>query len=73
MGEVKSQPEESLFELLNDQARKIPRRVTNMVRLFKLLGRKASNVGDIIVQFRSLPPIMAPNPSATIGAIIEGV
>ena len=73
VGEEISQLEEDLAELAKDQARKIPRKVTNIVKPFKLVGRKDSKVGVIIVQFSRLPPIIAPKPSATMGVIIEGV
>jgi len=49
------------------QAKRIPKKVTNIVRALRDGGKKASNVGVVIVQLRTLPPTIAPVPSISIG------
>lgn len=49
------------------QAREAPKIVTAAVRPLRIGGKIASDTGAARVQFKALPPIIAPNLRASIG------
>ena len=71
MGDIRSHLEEEEREDEKDQARYVPISVTIIVKALRIGGRKASWQGDIIAQFKILPPAIAPKPKANIGNSIE--
>lgn len=69
-GESMSHLEEGESAEEKDQAKARPMIVTNIVKPFSEEGKKASNVGETIIQFKRLPPVMAPKPRRNIGISI---